>query len=88
MPIPNIMIQVLRDRREAAERALHAIDLEIDEAVRQLVAPLRPDAQEIATSFIWECTDPTNPVGYCVYDEDEDPCRDECLFCCDPQERK
>lgn len=24
----------------------------------------------------------------CVYDIDEDPCRDSCLFCCDPEERK
>lgn len=31
-----------------------------------------------------ECT---SPIGVCVYDE-EDVCRDTCLFCGDPEERK
>jgi hypothetical protein len=30
----------------------------------------------------------TSPTGACVYDGAEDPCRDCCLFCEDPEERK
>lgn len=29
-----------------------------------------------------------SPIGVCVYDEDNDPCHDDCLFCGDPSERK
>lgn len=29
-----------------------------------------------------------SPTNQCVYDIDEDPCRDACLFCGDPEERK
>lgn len=50
-------------------------------------------------TFAWECGDddeedePTpdedkSPIGYCVYNEDEDPCLDFCIFCGSPNERK
>ena len=31
---------------------------------------------------------PTSPIGVCAYDGDDDPSRDDCLFCHDPDERK
>lgn len=34
----------------------------------------------------WEC--PTSPTGHCVYDYEEDPAFDECLYCGKPEERK
>lgn len=37
----------------------------------------------------WECTDVMrNVYGFCIYDDDEDPCHDNCLFCHEPEERK
>ncbi len=29
-----------------------------------------------------------NPNGRCVYEPEQDPCRDRCLFCGEPEERK
>lgn len=29
-----------------------------------------------------------NVYGFCIYDDDEDPCHDNCLFCHHPEERK
>jgi hypothetical protein len=29
-----------------------------------------------------------NPLGYCVYDTDDDPACDQCLYCGQPDERK
>lgn len=37
-------------------------------------------------SYWWECKH--SPLGYCVYDTEEDPACDECIYCRDPEERK
>ncbi len=29
-----------------------------------------------------------SPIGYCVYNDEEDPCCDSCLYCGMPDERK
>ncbi len=34
----------------------------------------------------WDCE--KSPLGKCAYDFFEDPSRDDCIFCHDPQERK
>lgn len=34
----------------------------------------------------WDCE--KSPTGHCVYRPAVDPCRDSCLFCFDPLERK
>lgn len=34
----------------------------------------------------WWC--PINPKHYCEYNEEEDPCRDFCIHCDNPEERK
>ena len=34
----------------------------------------------------WECK--RSPIQICVYDEKEDPCLDDCIFCGEPDERK
>jgi len=42
----------------------------------------------------WECPPEfsgpiiKSPTGRCVYDDRNDPCHDECLFCGEPRERK
>jgi hypothetical protein len=32
--------------------------------------------------------DTANVAGFCIYDDDADPCHDCCLFCGQPEERK
>jgi hypothetical protein len=34
----------------------------------------------------WDC--PNSPIGTCVYDIEEDPCEDDCIYCGEPDERK
>ena len=34
----------------------------------------------------WGCEE--SPIGVCVYDDEADPCNDECLVCGHPDERK
>lgn len=36
----------------------------------------------------WNCEGVDNPVGVCVYDDENDPDHDSCIFCNDPSERK
>lgn len=42
-----------------------------------------PDHHNIGT---WDCAD--SPIGTCVYNIEEDPCEDECIYCGQPDERK
>lgn len=34
----------------------------------------------------WDC--PTSPIGTCIYNREQDPSMDYCIFCEDPLERK
>ena len=55
-----------------------------------------PTAETTLTIGSWPCPDPDdrhpddipNPLGVCVYNQDEDPANDFCLFCGNPDERK
>lgn len=62
---------------EAEYESLHEESLE-------LLQETYPQASAI--SDYHDCEN--SPVGFCVYDEDEDPVRDMCLFCNQPEERK
>jgi hypothetical protein len=44
------------------------------------------DVGELELGSAWPC--PKSPVGQCVYDVTQDPCRDVCLLCGQPEERK
>lgn len=63
--------------------------LEYMEKVREEVARIAkirdelPAGQELGS---WEC--PKSPHGLCVYVPADDPCRDSCIYCGDPEERK
>lgn len=41
-------------------------------------------------SFNWPCTSRfgSSPTKHCLYDDDEDPAHDQCVFCGEPYERK
>lgn len=75
----------------------------ITESLRRLNANLNTEDYEaevprngLATGRIvarvdggWECEDVLrNVYGFCIYNDDEDPCHDNCLFCHHPEERK
>lgn len=67
---------------------IHDTELRLEKDIKQLVNTLKPEVEYPTVTFTWRCTDLTNPVGFCVYDDEQDPANDECLFCGDPEERK
>ncbi len=77
---------ILRERKMKLEVGIfHVEDELIKEAVKELkVKPREPKL--VGDGYGHEC--PESPIDTCVYDEDEDPCMDTCLFCGDPWERK
>jgi hypothetical protein len=60
------------------------------EAEAQLIDKIEKHAPEFPdgalVTFAWECKE--SPLGFCVYNPEEDPCHDDCLYCHDPEERK
>jgi hypothetical protein len=42
-------------------------------------------ADKMSHSLTWGCP---GPLGVCIFNEEEDSCRDNCLFCHQPVERK
>lgn len=91
----NIDIKRAAHRRDlalsrtlAAEHELHRQDRKL----AKLVAPLFPqnfrdgDPTGLTFSIYHECE--ASPVGVCLYDEYDDPARDCCLVCGEPEERK
>jgi hypothetical protein len=34
----------------------------------------------------WRCN--KSPIGKCIYNNEEDPCQDNCIYCGQPDERK
>ena len=65
-----------------ARRRTHPTDEE-----EEMVEEVPADASDTETSG-WDCPDVRNVYGFCIYNEDEDPCHDNCLFCHHPEERK
>ncbi len=64
---------------------------DIEFKYEQLMDNMLVRVQEInpritAISDMWDCSE--SPIGVCAYDEDDDPARDNCVFCHDPEERK
>ena len=37
---------------------------------------------------VWECESKANLLGFCIYNIEDDPAKDSCLFCHEPLERK
>lgn len=83
----------LQETVRDAESALAEVDDEILALVRETVAPMFPEVAKHGITYLtewgWECDEPDkNPFLLCVYDDSEDPCLDDCLFCHQPYERK
>lgn len=68
-------------RRDARKEALNLL--------RPLI-PVQEGQDPLSDRLVmgsWDC-EPSNPLGVCVYDDENDPCNDFCLFCGHPDERK
>jgi len=64
------------------------IDTLVQETVHLMFPDLNKDAFTYRTSG-WKCENPDkNPFPLCVYNHEDDPCLDDCVFCHDPYERK
>ena len=95
-PIESMTLQKLlkqrddmEDQREQAEAKLGKIHDDLEQLHDRMVAKLNEDNPGLGitrVSEFWDCD--LSPVGMCAYNEDEDPCRDDCVFCHDPEERK
>lgn len=48
----------------------------------------RDYALDLEPEEYWEHLKEFNPSGYCLYDDESDPCHDNCVFCGFPEERK
>lgn len=60
---------------------------EIELRIKFLIAEqFEIEAESIKVSLSMKC--PTSPVEVCVYDINDDPCCDYCLYCGEPLERK
>jgi hypothetical protein len=91
----DIRIKRAAQRREQALSRALAAEHELarqDRELAKLVAPLFPkhfrdgNPTGLTFSIYHECK--ASPVGVCLYDEYDDPARDSCLVCGDPEERK
>lgn len=58
-------------------------DLIDDQRITAMEENTDPGDYEIGA---WECE--SSPIGVCLYNRDDDPCFDYCLFCEEPDERK
>lgn len=75
-----------------AECDVADIDEDIQELAREVIAPMFPEMDRdgiiYSSGWGWVCESKENPFDRCVYNEIEDVCRDDCLFCHQPDERK
>jgi hypothetical protein len=73
------------ERREGAvvQEFFDQIDQYKDKMQPHLRDQFRKNDLEVGT---WDCE--PSPIGVCVYDLENDPICDHCLFCGDPDERK
>jgi len=85
--------QHVEAKRELIARSLDdeldEIDDDIAILVNEICRPYFPDADDFFyDAGGWTCESETSPLPCCVYDEENDPCFDDCLFCHQPWERK
>jgi len=64
-------------------------DVKEDEAEASVIPDGAVESGRVVADGGWTCPDvERNVYGFCIYDDDEDPCHDNCLFCHEPEERK
>lgn len=70
---------------EAAEKNLRIENGNLLKVYGEILVEHGFDIRNIVIPGTWDCKE--SPVGKCVYNFYEDPCRDSCIFCKDPEER-
>ncbi len=79
--------EAYQKERESLYGQIENAQYRYEELIERTLERLQQINPEItAISEYWDCR--LSPVGMCVYNEDEDPMRDSCLYCGDPEERK
>jgi hypothetical protein len=90
---------IILKRHHKRDSAMHDYDMETE----RLEAEIRPAifraafvhqppecdrglGEDLMFPFLHDC--PFSPIETCVYDDQNDPAHDTCLFCGDPEERK
>jgi C4-type Zn-finger protein len=72
----------IRNAREPMKtwaRIINGHDLEIMMIVSEITGINHPDLG------VWACED--SPTGSCIYDDDDDPGHDDCIYCHQPDDR-
>lgn len=87
------ILQVQREVEGQIE-ALEAKRADLDDQIRAAVArhynvtdDPHVEADDLEIAPIWVC-EKGSPTGHCVYDNENDPANDSCLYCHQPRERK
>ena len=82
-------IETVADSLESIEQLIpvlkEAVKNSLYEKIKDIVNVHRED---VCIPFMWSCEASSNPLETCVYDKQNDPCMDSCLFCEKPYERK
>jgi hypothetical protein len=80
-------LQAYTDAREELGKLREACDHQAAHMVGH-IDPLgeRAVCEKCEKHLGWWC--PDSPKHFCEYDEAEDPCRDNCDYCGNPEERK
>lgn len=85
----NAQDEVEKKQVELAEleEKVENLHVELNKRAETLRSALVSGRSQAAARFAvgaWEC--PNSPLGLCVYDDDEDPGHDDCVFCDLPNE--
>jgi len=87
-PIPEL--EPIKARLRTAREAVRGLEHELEDAKLKLVnerlGTSYSDEDCVLVFGIHEC--PKSPTHACVYNDEEDPSHDGCLFCHGPHERK
>lgn len=83
---PELKLQVLRHNADCMTKELAQICQEIQDIEMFIIAL---DGTFKGTKFdLGFHTCLTSPIGFCIYNSEEDPCHDNCVRCGLPEERK
>lgn len=96
-------IRAMWEANQRKRKSLREIEAKINRSEQNMLAlvaslfndDLDPDDEEdlkVDAKYLivgsWECASGNNPIDVCIYDFENDPCRDECIYCGKPAERK
>ena len=69
--------------------SMHDIQMTASATISQILDEVIPSEHQCFTKLgdtIWDCK--SSPFLFCAYNVVEDPAKDQCIFCGEPEERK